>query len=266
MAAWGHRRGGGEGRARGHTLPHHPVTSTTLTPAPITALGLGWGQHTPGQPDPRSSRCPRPRSPPTPRSPRPHGLQPYKVGAEPHAPWPPCVHHKSGSTLPLLTVNTSAAPAGPRPPRGQGRAHPVPPRLPLGTTAVPSLPPGRVTPQSDATRAASRPARRRMLCPRERGWGASPRWCPLRRRLWHVGTSLVLVPACWAEPPSASHGSAPSGSCPHPKQRLYLSSISGRLRASGCGHPVARPDARVTVTPRWVGTGRGWVAKPGWAA
>lgn len=63
--------------------------------------------------------------------------------------------------------------------------------------------------------------------------------------------------AAATEPPGASQRSAPSGSCPHPKQRLYLSSISGQLRASGSGHPAACPDARVTVTPaeRWAGEG-----------
>lgn len=69
--------------------------------------------------------------------------------------------------------------------------------------------------------------------------------------------SSSLPAATATEPPGASQRSAPSGSCPHPKQRVYLSSISGRLRASGSGHPAACPDARVTVTPRRVGHGGG---------
>lgn len=76
------------------------------------------------------------------------------------------------------------------------------------------------------------------------------------------GTSLSSSrpAATTTEPPGASQRSAPSGSCPHPKQRLYLSSISRQLRASGSGHPAACPDTWVTVTPWRTGLG---VAKPG---
>lgn len=93
-----------------------------------------------------------------------------------------------------------------------------------------------------------------------------------------LGTSLSSSQpaATAAKPPGASQRSAPSGSCPHPKQRLYLSSISGRLRTSGSGHPAACPDARVTVTPANGGDGggkagaggatEGWVGDGGWDA
>lgn len=141
VTVWGHHRG----RAHGQTLPHHPTTGKPPTPAPRAApwtrTGTGTAHPRPARPQEiEVSLSPAYLRPPL-RSPRPRRLQPYKAGAEPHAPRPPCVHRKSRSTLPLLTVNTSAAPARPWPPRYRGQAHPVPLRPRWGPPWSPRCPP-----------------------------------------------------------------------------------------------------------------------------
>lgn len=127
---WGHHRRWDAGRTRGHALSHHPVTGTTLTPALSSAPWTGMGTAHPQPVRPQELEVSPSPSPTYLRPPcAPHGLarlQPYKAGAEPHAPQPPCVHRKSRSTLPLLTVNTSSGPARPWPPQCRGQVHPVP--------------------------------------------------------------------------------------------------------------------------------------------
>lgn len=121
------------------------------------------------------------------RSPWPRRLRPYKAGAKPHTRRPPCVHHKSRSTLPLLTVNTSAAPARPWPPGHWGQAHPGPfhPRWgPLRSPRCPTLSPAGMMPQEP------HPALLGEGCGAH-GSGDEARPIPVSRQHWpwHVGSS-----------------------------------------------------------------------------
>lgn len=187
VTVWGHHRGRGEDGARGH----RPATDTAPAPSTITGMGTR-GQHIPGHPEPRGVPVPvpcLPAAPPAlPMSPR---LRPYKVGTDSRG-RPVCTVNPAA--LPLLTVNTSTAPARPLSHRRGDRLTPSPSALDgdhRGPLAVPS----QVTRRGDAARAASRPAGGRMLRPWEQGWGASPVTVSPTVLAVTRGHERVLVPA-----------------------------------------------------------------------
>lgn len=187
VTVWGHHRSRGEDGARGH----HPATGTA--PAPSTATGTGTrGQHIPGQPAPRGVPVAVPYLPAAPPAlPMSPQLRPYKVGTDPRG-RPVCTVNPAA--LPLLTVNTSTAPARPLPPHGGDRLTPSPSTLD-GDNRGPLAVPSRVTRRGDAAGAASRSAGGRMLRPWEQGWGASPGTVSPTVLAAARGHELVLVPA-----------------------------------------------------------------------
>lgn len=138
--------------------------------APSTGMGTR-GRHIPGQPDPHRVPVPVPCLPAAPPAlPMSPQLRPYKVGTDPRG-RPVCTVNPAA--LPLLTVNTSTAPARPLSPHRGDRLTPGL-STPGGDHRGPLAVPSRVTRPGDAAGAASRSAGGRMLRPRQRGRGASP--------------------------------------------------------------------------------------------
>lgn len=231
------------------------------------------GQRIPGQPEPRAVAVPvpcLPAAPPAlPMSPR---LRPYKVGTDPRG-RPVCAVNPAA--LPLLTVNTSTAPARPLSPQLGDRLTPSPCALdgdPRGPLAVPN----RVTRRGGRCKSRIPLRRGKDAAPTAAGMGLVPCRCVPDSAARDTWAQRVLVPARRHRHRAARRQPAFSPkwflSSPQTKTLFILNqwAITGKWQRSPRALP-RRPGGRHPAqggTRGWHNRGHGglgWGGRRGWA-